>query len=228
MNVNHTTQTNEEPKIIILCENCCQKLRLPIPAPGKKLKVTCPNCKYEFTYKNDPKDLRHYDHEFLRFGIVHQDSNLTGQETHLIGPDKKTYAYWRSEPMVWDLTRPKTGYEKFTYTCPHCGKPLEVTLRSFELMAKARADWRNIKKFLLPICAVVALFSIGIMILDAKMSALLGHWDLLGLLIFPSGLLFIGSIVMKESDPLGGITAIQMKMIEPTLSGHYFAFIESH
>jgi hypothetical protein len=227
MNINQTTQTNEGPKIIILCENCCQKLRLPILAPGKKLKVTCPKCKHEFTFKYDPKDPRHYEHEFLSFGIVHQDSNLNKVETHVIGPEKKTYAYWRSEPMPWDLTRPKSGYEKFQFTCPHCGKELEVTLRSFELMAKARADERKLKKILVPVSIITALFSVAIMIIASKQPTLLGHWDLLGLLIFPSLFIFFFCLFYKAQDLFGGLTNLQTTIIPPTLSGHYIGYIES-
>lgn len=37
-----------EEKIIVICEKCHQKLR--IPRQGKKLHVTCPACRYEFVY----------------------------------------------------------------------------------------------------------------------------------------------------------------------------------
>jgi ssDNA-binding Zn-finger/Zn-ribbon topoisomerase 1 len=38
-------QGNGEEKIIILCENCGQKLRLPILSRRKSLRVTCPKCR---------------------------------------------------------------------------------------------------------------------------------------------------------------------------------------
>jgi len=219
---------NNDQKIIILCENCGQKLRLPIPAPKKKLRVTCPKCKHEFIFRYDPNDLRHYEHEFLHLAIVHQDSNLTKYETPVIGPNRKTYAYWRSDPFYWDLTRPKTGDEKNSFSCPHCGKKLEVGLQSFDQMAKGKANSRKTKKILLPISVIIILFSIGIIIVSTRDPGLLGHWDLLGLLLFPSVLTILLSFFGNFATPLGGFTNIQMKMIEPTLSGHYFAYIESH
>jgi hypothetical protein len=38
----------EDEKIIVICEQCHQKLR--IPRRSKKLHVTCPTCQYEFDY----------------------------------------------------------------------------------------------------------------------------------------------------------------------------------
>jgi DNA-directed RNA polymerase subunit RPC12/RpoP len=222
-----SAQNNDE-KIIILCENCNQKLRLPIPAPRKKLRVTCPKCRHEFMFKYDPNNLRHYEHEHLRMAIVHQDSNLTKHETPLIGPYRKTYAYWRSDPFYWELTRPKTSDEKFSFTCPHCGKKLEMDLQSLESLAKGRVNSRKTKKIVWPIALIITLFSIGIMIIDSRMPELLGNWEYLALLIFPGALTLLYSIFGNVINPLGGFTNIEMKMIEPTLSGHYFAYIESH
>ncbi|MFB2835174.1 hypothetical protein [Floridanema evergladense] len=48
-NMNHPQFAETEVKIIILCENCSQKLR--IPKRKKKLRVTCPTCRHEFNYK---------------------------------------------------------------------------------------------------------------------------------------------------------------------------------
>lgn len=48
-NVNQYQSDAKEVKLIILCENCSQKLR--IPKRKKKLRVTCPNCRHEFNYK---------------------------------------------------------------------------------------------------------------------------------------------------------------------------------
>lgn len=48
-NMNPSQSAENEVKIIILCENCSQKLR--IPKRKKKLRVTCPNCRHEFNYK---------------------------------------------------------------------------------------------------------------------------------------------------------------------------------
>jgi hypothetical protein len=44
-----STGVSEEPKIIVVCENCSQKLR--IPKRKKKLIVTCPTCRYTFPYR---------------------------------------------------------------------------------------------------------------------------------------------------------------------------------
>lgn len=48
-NMNHPQAAENEVKIIILCENCSQKLR--IPKRKKQLRVTCPTCRHEFNYK---------------------------------------------------------------------------------------------------------------------------------------------------------------------------------
>lgn len=48
-NMNQPQFAENEVKIIILCENCSQKLR--IPKRKKKLRVTCPTCRHEFNYK---------------------------------------------------------------------------------------------------------------------------------------------------------------------------------
>ena len=227
MNTDPSAQNNEE-KIIILCENCGQKLRLPIPAPKKKMRVTCPKCRHEFLFRYDPNDLRHYEHEHLRMAIVHQDSSLTKYEMPVIGPTRKTYTYGRSDPFYWDIERPKTGEEKFSFTCPHCVKKLEVGLQSIEKMAKDKANARKAKKIVWPIAVLVALFSIGIMIISTRNPTLLGHWDLLALLIFPSVITMLAFLFGNYTSPLGGFTNIEMKLIEPTRGGHYFAFIESH
>lgn len=47
--MNQPKSTENKAKIIILCENCSQKLR--IPKQKKKLRVTCPTCRHEFNYK---------------------------------------------------------------------------------------------------------------------------------------------------------------------------------
>ncbi|MBE9228540.1 hypothetical protein IQ264_24290 [Phormidium sp. LEGE 05292] len=47
--MNQPKSAENEVKLIILCENCSQKLR--IPKRKKKLRVTCPNCRHEFNYK---------------------------------------------------------------------------------------------------------------------------------------------------------------------------------
>jgi hypothetical protein len=51
-NLNQSHSTANEEKIIILCENCSQKLR--IPKRNKKLRVTCPTCRHQFNYKRYP------------------------------------------------------------------------------------------------------------------------------------------------------------------------------
>jgi DNA-directed RNA polymerase subunit M/transcription elongation factor TFIIS len=43
------SQSNEEIKIIITCEKCGQKLRVPLRK--KNLHVACPTCHYEFNYE---------------------------------------------------------------------------------------------------------------------------------------------------------------------------------
>ena len=47
--MNQPKSAENEVKLIILCENCSQKLR--IPKRKKKLRVTCPTCRHEFNYK---------------------------------------------------------------------------------------------------------------------------------------------------------------------------------
>jgi hypothetical protein len=50
-NNNHKNQnwySYSEPKIIITCSNCSQKLRIPMK--NKKMIVTCPSCHHEFEY----------------------------------------------------------------------------------------------------------------------------------------------------------------------------------
>ncbi|MEJ2208134.1 MAG: hypothetical protein P8129_03755 [Anaerolineae bacterium] len=49
MDNNPTTRLREEPKTIVTCELCLQKLR--IPKRRKKIRVTCPKCRYEFIYQ---------------------------------------------------------------------------------------------------------------------------------------------------------------------------------
>jgi hypothetical protein len=46
---NQTPQGREEVKIIITCENCGQKIR--IPRRNKLIRVGCPKCKHEFDYQ---------------------------------------------------------------------------------------------------------------------------------------------------------------------------------
>lgn len=46
---NQTSQGNEESKIIITCEKCGQKLRVPLRR--KNLHVACPTCHHEFNYE---------------------------------------------------------------------------------------------------------------------------------------------------------------------------------
>lgn len=48
-NLNQPKSAENEVKIIILCENCSQKLR--IPKRKKQIRVTCPTCRHEFNYK---------------------------------------------------------------------------------------------------------------------------------------------------------------------------------
>ena len=227
MDTDQTFQGNDELKVIVLCENCLQKLRLPIPAPKKKLHVTCPKCKYKFVFRYDPLDLRHYEHEHLRLAIIHQESNLTKYEQPIIGPTRTTYQYRRSDPFFWEIARPKTGNEKFSLICPHCGKQLEVGLVSFEKMAKEKAKWRNVKKIRQPISAFIFFLSIAIIFASVKAPALMGNASYLGLLVFP-GLITFFAVQSEMSNPLGGYTNIEMKSINVTRGGHYFAHIESH
>ncbi len=46
MNRGQAPPSTEETKIIIVCEHCSQKLRLP--RRNRKLRVTCPTCRHEF------------------------------------------------------------------------------------------------------------------------------------------------------------------------------------
>ena len=48
MSKNRSSAASKEPKIIIRCEKCRQKLRIPLR--GGKLHVTCPACRHEFDY----------------------------------------------------------------------------------------------------------------------------------------------------------------------------------
>lgn len=41
--------SNDETKIVIACESCHRKLRIPLR--HRKILVTCPTCQYEFTYQ---------------------------------------------------------------------------------------------------------------------------------------------------------------------------------
>ena len=45
-----STKSNDKINIVVLCETCSQKLR--IPKRSKRLRVTCPTCKHEFNYKH--------------------------------------------------------------------------------------------------------------------------------------------------------------------------------
>ena len=45
-----TRDGNAKPKIIILCERCDRKLRLP--KSKKKMRVTCPSCGHRFEYRH--------------------------------------------------------------------------------------------------------------------------------------------------------------------------------
>ena len=50
MTGSQTTKTSQEAKIIVVCENCSQKLRLP--KRRKRLShVTCPTCRHKFDYR---------------------------------------------------------------------------------------------------------------------------------------------------------------------------------
>ena len=49
MSSNQPSQGSEETKIIITCEKCGQKLRVPLRK--KNLHVACPNCRHEFNYQ---------------------------------------------------------------------------------------------------------------------------------------------------------------------------------
>jgi hypothetical protein len=53
----HSNPSNEETKIVIACENCGQKLRIPLRR--KNLHIACPKCHHEFNYEyveGDPVD----------------------------------------------------------------------------------------------------------------------------------------------------------------------------
>jgi hypothetical protein len=39
----------EDPKIIVTCDSCRQKLR--IPRSRKRIQVTCPSCRHQFKYQ---------------------------------------------------------------------------------------------------------------------------------------------------------------------------------
>jgi uncharacterized protein YbaR (Trm112 family) len=225
-----TSQNNDEEKIIILCENCGQKLRLPIPAPKKKLKVTCPKCRHEFIFRYDPNDLRHYEHEHLRMAIVHQEIQNFKYNKPFIGPGIKKWDLLRSSPFYWDIDRPKVGRGRFVLSCPHCKEQLVVELDSFEKITKARVARKKLNRILLIIGAVICATSLlmwPIIIFDLIPSLTHGSFAYIyGLAFFPGFLFFIGD--ESNQGILGGDTDIKMKPIDNQFGGHYFAFIESH
>jgi hypothetical protein len=49
MNTNQATQSYPGIMTIVVCENCCQKLR--IPRSRTWIRVTCPTCRHEFNYR---------------------------------------------------------------------------------------------------------------------------------------------------------------------------------
>ena len=49
MNRGQTLRSTEETKVIIVCERCSQRLRLP--KRSRKLRVTCPTCRHEFDFQ---------------------------------------------------------------------------------------------------------------------------------------------------------------------------------
>jgi hypothetical protein len=57
-----------ERKIIVLCEDCFQKLR--IPKEKKKLRIRCPNCKHEFDYTYNAFGFSPSTKKHLLIGLV--------------------------------------------------------------------------------------------------------------------------------------------------------------
>ena len=62
------TNSSTEKNIIVLCENCFQKLRLP--KLNKKLRVTCPTCRHEFNYKYNILGFSPSSKKYLMAGLV--------------------------------------------------------------------------------------------------------------------------------------------------------------
>jgi uncharacterized protein YbaR (Trm112 family)/DNA-directed RNA polymerase subunit RPC12/RpoP len=223
-----SAQNNDE-KIIILCENCNQKLRLPIPAPKKKLKVTCPKCRHEFIFRYDPNDPRHYDHENLHMAVVHQEIQNFKYDKPLIGPGIKKWDFLRSDPIYWDIDRPKTGKQKFTLVCPSCKAELVVELDSFEKMTKDRVRRRKLNRILRIIGAVICATSLLMWpIINFDLIPSWAHADfayLYGLAFLPALMFFVGD--ESNQGVLGGNTELKMKPLDTQTAGHYIASIES-
>ncbi|MBK9926320.1 MAG: hypothetical protein IPP66_13650 [Anaerolineales bacterium] len=74
MNNNPTSQNYEEARIIIDCENCHRKLR--IPRRNQKLHIVCPTCRYEFDYQYSeidstrPLPQPHVNYEGTKDGVL--------------------------------------------------------------------------------------------------------------------------------------------------------------
>ena len=62
------TNSSTEKKIIVLCGNCFQKLRLP--KLNKKLRVTCPTCRHKFDYKYNIFGFSPSIKQYLMAGLV--------------------------------------------------------------------------------------------------------------------------------------------------------------
>ncbi len=76
MNGNQNSQINKDFQLIVKCEKCCQKLRIPLRY--KKIRVTCPACRHEFDYQ--------YGEEFQHGEVFHSriPSELKGLVISLI------------------------------------------------------------------------------------------------------------------------------------------------
>jgi DNA-directed RNA polymerase subunit RPC12/RpoP len=224
-----TSQNSDEAKIIILCENCGQKLRLPLLSRRKRLRVTCPKCRYEFFFRYVPDDPRHYDHEHLRMGIVHQEIQNFKYDKPLIGPGIQKWDFLRSDPIYWDIDRPKTGKQKFTLVCPSCKAELVVELDSFEKMTKDRVRRRKLNRILRIIGAVICATSLLMWpIINFDLIPTWAHADfayLYGLAFLPALMFFIGD--ESNQGVLGGNTELKMKPLDTQTAGHYIASIES-
>lgn len=68
MNRGQFPQGNDEVKIVVLCESCYQKLR--IPRRRRKLRVTCPRCRHEFVFRHYALGLSSNSKYPLLVGVV--------------------------------------------------------------------------------------------------------------------------------------------------------------
>lgn len=60
--------SEQNKNIIILCENCSQKLR--VPKRRKQIQVTCPKCRHKFNYRHNIFGLSSSKKKYLQVGFI--------------------------------------------------------------------------------------------------------------------------------------------------------------